>query len=523
MSETFDLDLARAVGTNGQTAAPRTPEQLVASAGGAPLGYAGRPARGHGYEQRGLAYLPVSPQYEGRFGRMFRLPPYVPSPERIAEVAALMLEGGDGRDPERDNPDIPSGYTYLGQFLDHDITFDTTSSLDRQNDPDALVDFRSPRFDLDSVYGRGPTDDPYLYSKASGGTKMLIGHHDDEDDLPRNAEETALLGDPRNDENIFVGQLHLTMLKFHNAVVDRVTPALERGSETPFETAQRIVRWHYQWMVLHDFLPRVVGADALRDVFDDTTGEPVVRRRYYQWKNAPYMPVEFSVAAYRFGHSMIRAGYKLNTFVPPLPIFTPDPVPDNRLSSFGGFRELPALWTVEWRRFFDVAGDGDGALQHSRLIDAKLSDPLAALPPSVARHPSSLIERNLLRGARLCLPSGQAVARHLGVDVLDETELGLTGPAPLWYYILKESEVRAGGRHLGAVGGRIVAEVFLGLLEKDPSSYLRNDPAFRPFLGATDGSFTMPDLITVAGHGLGVISGGIVPPRPTRPRPVQPV
>ena len=178
---------------------------------------------------------------------------------------------------------------------------------------------------------------------------------------------------------------------------------------------------------------------------------------------------------------------------------------------------MPPRWTVEWRRFFEVAGEGDGPLQQSRRIDTKLADPLAALPPSVASHPDSLIVRNLTRGARLNLPSGQAVARHMGVPVLAEDELGLHGPAPLWYYLLKEAEVRAGGRHLGEAGGRIVAEVFLGLLEKDPSSYLRNDPAFRPFLGPVEGTFGMPELITVAGHGLGVIGGGIVPPRPAQP------
>lgn len=178
--------------------------------------------------------------------------------------------------------------------------------------------------------------------------------------------------------------------------------------------------------------------------------------------------------------------------------------------------------TVEWRRFFDVAGAGDGALQHSRAIDAKLADPLAALPPSVASHPASLIARNLTRGARLSLPSGQVVARHMGVPVLTEDELGLTGPAPLWYYVLKESEVRTGGAHLGEVGGLIVAEVFLGLLEKDPSSYLRNDPLFRPFLGATAGEFGMPDLITVAGHGLGVIAPPPRPPAPPVPAPPAP-
>jgi hypothetical protein len=492
MTETFDpRRTAQSLGTDGQTPTPRTAEQLVDTSG---MTAPRRPARAHTYVQRGLTSVPHSPQYEGRFGRMFRLPPYVPDAARLAEVAALMTETG-GPDNER----IPAGYTYLGQLLDHDITFDTTSSLDRQNDPDALTNFRSPRFDLDCLYGRGPADDPFLYQRGSGGTTMLVGHHDDEDDLPRNEEETALLGDPRNDENIFVSQLHLTLLKFHNAVVDGLAADDRRGSETDFEAAQRIVRWHYQWMVVHDFLPRIVGEETMAAVFDEDAAVPRVDRRYYRWRNAPYMPVEFSVAAYRFGHSMVRTGYKLNTTVPGLRIFTKDPITGHRLSSFGGFRTLPPLWTVEWRRFFDVDGDGDGALQHSRPIDSHLADPLTELPPEVASNPSSLTMRNLVRGARLGLPSGQAVARHVGARVLTADELGLRGPAPLWFYLLKEAEVRAGGAHLGPVGGRIVAEVFLGLLEKDPSSYLRNEPGFRP-----EGTFGMPELITRSGHGLAV-------------------
>ena len=493
--------------------APRTTEQLVASAASAhDLGYGRNAARGHGYEMRGLAYVPLSRQFEGRFGRMFRLPPFVPSDARIAEIAAIMTENRSGPPPQPDpldNPDIPAGYTYLGQFIDHDLTFDTASSLDRANDPDALTDFRSPRFDLDCVYGRGPVDDPFLYDRTTGNEKLHIGRHDDEDDLPRNDQEVALLGDPRNDENTFVSQLQLTMLKFHNKVIDLVEadPALRKGSETRFEAAQRIVRWHYQWLVVHDFLRRTVGADMLASVLDETGPRPKVTRDFYTWKNDPYMPVEFSVAAYRFGHSQIRGRYKLNTLVGPLRTFLPTSTldPATRLQHFGGFRILPPFWTIEWARFFEVDGAGKESRQHSRIIDAKLADPLAALPPEIGGSRPSLIDRNLTRGARLLLPSGQDVAGHIGADVLTEAELALPGggPAPLWYYILKEAEVQAGGRHLGQVGGRIVAEVFLGLLAKDPSSYLRNDPCWRPFLnGGAD--FTMADLITFTGHGLGV-------------------
>ncbi|CAA9279132.1 MAG: Animal haem peroxidase [uncultured Corynebacteriales bacterium] len=489
--------------------APRTTEQLVASAASAhDLGYGRRQARGHGYEMRGLAYVPISRQFEGRFGRMFRLPPFVPDDARIAEIAEVMTENVTGPRPELDNPDIPSGYTYLGQFVDHDLTLDTASSLDRANDPDALTNFRSPRFDLACVYGRGPVDDPFLYDRSTGNDKLLIGRHDDEDDLPRNTQEVALLGDPRNDENTFVGQLQLTMLKFHNKVVDLVEadPALARGSENRFEAAQRIVRWHYQWLVVHDFLRRTVGPRTYAAVLDESGRRPEITREFYTWRTDPYMPVEFSVAAYRFGHSQIRGRYKLNTLVGPLRTFLPTSLldPATRLQHFGGFRELPPFWTIEWARFFEVEGAGSDALQPTRLIDTKLADPLKELPPEIAGNRPSLIERNLTRGARLLLPSGQDVAQHMGADVLGDSDIGLGGgPAPLWYYVLQEAKVQAGGRHLGQVGGRIVAEVFLGLLEKDPSSYLRNDPGWRPFLAGGD-DFTMADLITFAGHGLGV-------------------
>jgi hypothetical protein len=496
-------------------AAPRTTEQLVAGATTAhELGYGRRTARGHGYELRGLAYLPLSRLHEGRFGRMFRLPPFVPTDQQINEIAATMLENVAGPTPQLDTSTIPAGYTYLGQFIDHDLTFDTASSLERQNDPDALTNFRSPRFDLDSVYGRGPADDPFLYDKDSGREKFLIGRHDDEDDLPRNVQDTALIGDPRNDENIFISQLQLTMLKFHNKVLDLVAgdPALREGSETTFEAAQRIVRWHYQWIVVHDFLRRTLGPETYQAVFDESGPIPKVDREFYRWKNDPYMPVEFSVAAYRFGHSQIRGRYKLNTLVPPLPTFLRDT--SDPLSHFGGFRILPPFWTIEWARFFDIAGAGSDARQLTRLIDTKLAAPLGELPPEIAGDRPSLVERNLTRGARLLLPSGQDVAAHMGFPVLTDAELDLPGggPAPLWYYVLKEASLQASGQHLGKTGGRIVAEVFFGLLEKDPSSYLRNKPAWKPFLpSVTAGDFTMPDLIAFAGHGLEVTN---LPGRP---------
>ncbi|UZN05168.1 peroxidase family protein [Cellulomonas sp. S1-8] len=516
--------------------APRTAEQLTATGSTAHgLGYGRRPARGHGHEARGLQYLPLSALHEGRFGRLFRLPPYTPSDDEIQRVAGLMTEGDRGGDRTLDNPGIPAGYTYLGQFIDHDLTFDPVSSLDRTNDPDALTSFRSPRFDLDCLYGRGPADDPFLYdqdSERGDAAKMLIGTNGLDDDLPRNSQGVALLGDPRNDENTFVGQLQLTMLKFHNAVTDRVLadPHLARGSETPFETTQRLVRWHYQWVVVHDYLRRTIGEAALGRLLDESTGRPVVHLTHFDWHTAPYIPVEFSVAAYRFGHSQVRGRYRLNTVVGApdpadpqsrggLATFRSGSVKDEPLTHFGGFRPLPRFWTVEWARFFEVDGAGADERQHTRRIDTRLANPLAALPREIGGDMPSLTARNLIRGARLLLPSGQAVAARMGLRRLTEDQIGLDGsPAPLWFYVLREAEVQADGLHLGEVGGTIVGEVFLGLLQADPSSYLRNEPTWRPFLGDGD-DFTMGDLLRVAGHGLGstparpVDGNGVAPTR----------
>ncbi|HYP23688.1 MAG TPA: heme peroxidase, partial [Actinomycetota bacterium] len=204
----------------------------------------------HVSHPRGSDLGPRSVMLEGRFGRMFRnLPSFLPPDEALKAVADTMVEPAqaaptDGWAPSGGDRDsgIPAGYTYLGQFVDHDITFDPVSSLQRQNDPDALHDFRTPRFDLDSLYGGGPNNSPYMYDPDvdGGRTTLLLGRNEvGEEDLPRNVlgpdslgepRGRALIGDPRNDENVIVSQLHLTFVKFHNAVVERVRaeqPGLE--------------------------------------------------------------------------------------------------------------------------------------------------------------------------------------------------------------------------------------------------------------------------------------------------------
>ncbi len=446
-----------------------------------------------------------------RYGRM--LPP--PRPRHqvwdhagLEELAnALAALGGKSTD----NFGVPSGYTYFGQFVDHDLTFDPTSRLRRDNDPDALVDYRSPALDLDSLYGSGPMDQPYMYDwKAEpAGLKLLLGGGRAEDglaatDLPRNAQGRALIGDPRNDENLIVSQLQQLMLRFHNKVVDDLAGSFDDGAEL-FEEAQRRVRWHYQWVVIEDFMPLIAGADLAGEVYKRATGKrPEITRRFYTCTERPFMPVEFSGAAYRFGHSMIRDDYKINDATPNAPLMVARPGDNGR--RLEGNRPLPRDLVIEWKHFLPTTGMRP---QASKLIDPSLATALLALPPDAALLP----RLNLLRGHALRLPSGQSAAARIGVAPLTGEELLSTLPelspalkdkvqrdTPLWLYVLAEAQVRArGGRHLGPVGGCIVAEVLAGMLAADPSSFVNSERAWTPEYANADGSFTLTDLVRFVG------------------------
>jgi hypothetical protein len=503
--------------------------------------------RHHGFRTRGLskgiAAVPQGPLFEGRFGRMFRrLPVFDVEDNDLLELADSMTQTG-----VIDNPNIPAGFTYLGQFVDHDITFDPNSSLQRMNDPEGLVNFRTPRFDLDSLYGRGPVETPYLYDQADpDGVKLLVGRiinnegerEENQHDLPRNdfrdptsPQQRALIGDPRNDENTFVSQLHLLFIKFHNKVVDRVRSDRPRlKGDNLFKEVQRIVRWHYQWVVIFDFLARTVPEGMLdRLLVTDEDGLRKVRLRFYRPKLQPFMPVEFSAAAYRFGHSQVRGRYSINTTVQGKPTFLPaDQLPPKsevfafRTADFRGFRGLPPFWTISWPFFFELEG-GQDVLQPSFKIDTRISGPLFNALPGTNHQDEilrSLPRRNLLRGKALGLPSGQRVAKAMCVpngSILSGDDLGLEGEllekfgeeTPLWYYVLKEAEMQQDGERLGEVGGRIVAEVLLGLLDGDPLSFLSVEPNWEPTLpSAQDGEFTMADLIRFADPAAAAVHGG---------------
>lgn len=456
---------------------------------------------------RGIDHAGNSSHLGGRFGRMFPdLDAYQADTHLLEALARSMFPGApaaeesasDGLEPG-ENPDLSAGYTYLGQFIDHDITYDPMSSLEGHNDPEALRSYRTPRFDLDSLYGSGPVATPFLYDQEDPA-KLLVGHNtrgfEEPDDLPRNQQGRAIITDPRNDVHVIISQLHLAFIRFHNAVVNHLRDTFFPGEDL-FAEAQRLTCWHYQWVVVQDYLRRLVGPEILDEVLvvDPASGERRVERSYFRWEDEPFIPLEFSGAAYRFGHSQVRARYRLTPDGELIHIFVPfrDPHP---LEHLGGFRPLPRDWKIDWGLYFSI---GESTPQLSRRIDTKLTGPFAQLPEAVDPPRRSLALLNLLRGRALGLPSGQAVAAAMGTSMPDR-ELGLGGPAPLWYYLLRENEVVAEGRRLGPTAGRMVAEVLLGMLEGDASSYLHASPPWSPELPAEHaGHFTMSDLIGFAG------------------------
>jgi hypothetical protein len=485
-----------------------------------------------------LSWFPIPPFFSpcaDKFGYMSsaavraatKLPFNVATQALLGQLGNMM--GDPGRDPNPSSQNssdagvstIPAGFTYFGQFVDHDITLDVSSTLDAATDANTINNMRNPSLDLDSLYGRGPGLDPFLYEFPSSGNPTAIKFKTGSNlasgpggpsstnnaggmiaqtnwDVPRIAgTQTAVIGDPRNDENLIVVQFHHAMLRFHNAVVDLLLAA-SFGADI-FSEAKRIVTHHYQWAVVHDFLERVCGATAVSNAEASVVALP---------GSAFRMPVEFAVAAYRFGHSMIRDRYWLNFN------FTNQPLFD--VFAFNRPPNLPVRsnWVVDFNAFFDT-GFIVPVNNKARKIDSFMAAGLEALP-GLAGMMAILATRNLRRGLALGLPSGQGMANAFGVPPLTPAQLTsglqadeiavlnasgglLMNKTPLWYYILREAAVLNGGNQLGPVGGRIVAETFIRILKRDASSYLNAGP-FAPMLpSAVPGTFTVADLVNFAG------------------------
>jgi hypothetical protein len=515
---------------------------------------------------------------EDRFGRMFpNLPPFFSQNTsrlrgalneigRLGGIMDAKDQLGDGGEQaaidliaipalSANNPNNPAGggraaqtagSTFIGQFIDHDLTFDQTSALGAATEPANSPNTRNPRFDLDSVYGDGPRENPELYQRARdrGGfpTKLRIESTDstgDFEDVPRNSNGTAIIADPRNDENMMIQGLQAAVILFHNNAVDMIRDDDRRASdEEVFEQARQLTQWHYQWVVLNEILPNFVGQPMVDNVLRNG-------RRFFR-PSVPQIPVEFQGAAYRFGHTMVRPSYRANLGGGGDPanspgggqffgmIFVPDGEEGNSRNPIdlrGGARARRRF--IGWQTFFDFGsgftdapGNPNPALRPNKRIDALLSTPLFLLPLSTIAGNTgpgdviSLAQRNLLRGITWSLPSGQSIARAIGAPVLEpgndpflrevqkisdafDRRLDLGSSTPLWAYVLNEGlRLGNGGNHLGPVGGRIVAEVFIGLLQLDQDSYLNANRRWTPTIPQRNrrtGNFRMTDFLTFAG------------------------
>lgn len=422
-----------------------------------------------------------APVYGGRYARLFEH--LAPLADDEALLHALGAAGGPC-DATGDCPDsrVAAGWPFLGQFVAHDITADRSPLVSRA-DPAGVRNYRTAAANLECLYGGGPVGSPYLYDRDDPAL-LLTGVHPG--DVPRNAQGVALIGDPRNDVHLFVNQLQVALIHAHNLLVRRLR---EDGEPEPsvFDEARRALTWHYQWVVLNDFLPALVGQELTARLLRDGPA-------LYRPGDTPRIPLEFADAAYRYGHSQIRDRYRVNESSQAVPLF-PDLI---------GFEPVPRERVVSWPLLFDVPGHPPA--QRAKRIDGRLPESLITLPLAItgavdedAYH--SLAARDLQRGQATALPSGEAVARALGVEPLTPEQVGLAehgwgAETPLWFYVLREADVQQAGDRLGEVGGRIVGDVLVGIIDADPEGYRAVDRDWRPTLpAASPDGYGIADLV----------------------------
>lgn len=466
----------------------------------------------------------------GSYGRMF---PDLPAcPHRgihdIIELGALGGRMDDTDNSVGDNTRIPAGFSALGQFITHDVSFDASPMPLGSVVPDTITNRASPRFDLDNVYGGGVGGHTMLYPLPD---RLRFALGDGGHDMPRMPDSTVISPDPRDDNNLPLSQLHLAFMRFHNAVIDALldktittatggtlddppedanttlldNPSLGRLVEKDnylnhaFAQAQRLVTWHYQWMIVNEYLPLICDPVVLTHVLE--TGPTLFPRP----DAPPFIPVEFTGGAFRYAHAVLRNEYRLNDHTV-LPMFVDTPEGGPRVDLRGG--TVAPEHAIDWSYFFHTRDDREP--QYERLITTRFPTALLDLPVrgvpglragALSQEMSSLAVRDLCRSEMQGIPSGQDVATALGYEPLTDTELGTTGPVYLLWYVLREAELHAGGQHLGPVGSRIVAETILGLLDADPWSYRSTRRHWTPTIAARGDKFGMADIVTIADTG----------------------
>ncbi|WP_108502759.1 peroxidase family protein [Paracoccus indicus] len=491
----------------------------------------------------------------GAFRYMFRDASGIPvDPQTLSALDAL-ADSMATEAPGDSESALPPILTYFGQFIDHDITANTDREIEglsvisgefepvpRDNVEAGISNLRDGSLGLDSLYGDKPGQGPFA-TKLAGlmrhptlTNKMRLGTVADSGDgrppLPADPaadllrlgflldrgeitqaelealnpalranfvddsgpiRTRAILGDGRNDENLLVAQLHVAFLRLHNKLAD-VTDS--------FEDARRLTQFHYQWLVLNEYLPAICAGDVADEVL--AKGAPLYADFHDAHPSADPaqmpMPLEFSIAAFRFGHSMVRGGYDHNRF------FGTAVEGSNQILPFATFRQLfeftgngrmpspltadpksslPGNWVIEWDRMVHA----ETRNRSSRKIDTHLAEPLNDLlnEPAEPAVMKKLAQRNLRRGYRLNLPSAQSLAEAINrtglyrpIPILSPEQVregrdfmqaaGLDTATPLWFYVLREAEL-TGGHHLGALGSHLVANTLAGLVMRDSTSY----------------------------------------------------
>ena len=458
-------------------------------------------------------HFSVIPHYSRLFGG-----PFAGHDEtHLRELSTRMKDVPENRRGRPRRGDLaPSGFVYLGQFIAHDLTRDETRLEHASAAPEGTRNFHTARLNLESVYGGGPKRSPELYDLSKNGCETFpLGNTAPSSDekIPSTQDDfhrrdgRPVLADDRNDQHLILAQLHIVFLQFHNRTVDYLKRGrwarAARPNETIFDTARRLVVWHYQWVIRNEFLKWFVLPEVLVNIekhgprfFKPSRGE-----------NIPALPIEFTQAAFRFGHSMVQPQYEINQWIGLVRLSELIRKTIPRESS----EPLPAIRVLDWDRFTRTWG---GNANFAENIDTLISEdmfnlPAAAMPIPFKTPPPPLPEMTLLRGSRIGLPSGQEACRAGGMQPLGESQVGfdeddneflrnrgMHEKPPLWYYFLREAELLGirrfrGGECLGPLGSRIVAEVLLGVMNSDPCHYLNVDPNWRP-LAAVFGGLSGP-------------------------------
>lgn len=382
---------------------------------------------------------------------------------------------------------LSAAHTYIGQFIAHDISDMTTEKGMPKNLSTAALD-------LDGVLGT--EDDPWpgpWTMNSRGGNRCL--------DLPR-IDRMALIADPRNDHNLALAQVHNMIARFHLHVCSKC-----KGNSAYH---RQITRNFFQYAVLNDFLPRIVGHKLFKQVTESE------RRAVMTYAKPGFvLPLEFALAFFRFGHAMVRGTYSHWTSDQGAPASTQSLFDRTGGGSLRADRDPPLEdnWAMQWEHMLEGVDPNvqTGLPLRPSPIGPGLTKTMRELPQEISRNPIcprdkklNIAVETLLRGAELDLPSAQQLARHLGVSTLDlEKKSGLAAAlehasqplvdaleqkkgayfiehTPLWLFTLLEAKAIAGGMHLGPLAGLVVAETLHAAIAADEQGILGASYGFDP-------------------------------------------